>query len=723
MSGSGLSRRAWLKVGALMGGGLVLSLVLPSHAEPVAEAPDADSEGPAPPVGDVNARVAPNAWIRIHGDGRIQLTLARSEMGQGVMTSLPMLLAEELEVGLDQIQIEPAGVAPVYGNPLLGEQATGGGTSTREAWDKLREAGAVARVLMISAAAAIWGVPESECRARRASVHHVDGTRSLSYGELASRASELPVPPTVALKTKGDWTLIGTSQRRLDTPGKVRGTAGFGLDTRLPGMLFATIERCPVIGSRVESWRAGAAKAVPGVVDVLAVRHGIAVVADSTWAALVGRERLVVECRPKSDPGLDSERLRARLRAGLTGRAAVALKEGDVSLALASSAQAIEAVYALPFQAHACMEPMNCTADVRPDGCDIHVPTQAQSAALETARRVTGLPSERIAVHTTFLGGGYGRRREQDFVLDAVELSMMLKRPVQVIWTREDDLQHDYYRPMTLHRLRGGLDAEGHPSAWFHRIVGPSVLSRRDPARVRDGLDPLMLGGAAELPYRIPHRRLEYRRSDSPVSVGLWRGEGYSHNCFVTECFLDELARAAGQDPLVMRQRLLAESPRHRRLLERIAERSAWHGPLTAGVGRGLALIEAFGSLLAVVAEVSVEAGRPSVRRVVCVVDSGQLVNPDAVRAQIEGGVVFGLSATLKGEITLRDGRVEQSGFGDYPLPRFDEMPEVEVTFMESDEAPGGVSGLATPAIAPAVANALSALQGTPIRSLPIRLA
>jgi len=708
-STSGFTRRDLLKIFTLSGGGLALGWVWPRRAE-TGETSDAT----------VPNRFEPNAWINIHADGRIQLRLARAEMGQGVMTALAMLLAEELEVGLDQIQVEPAPVAPVYTNHLLGEQATGGGTSTRDGWETLREAGALARTLMITAAAQTWGVPKSECRARRARIHHADGTRSLSYGDLAATAVGLPIPTTVTLKDKPDWTLIGTSQRRLDTPLKVRGAARFGLDVRLPGMLQATIERCPVIGAEISAWNGRAARDVPGVIDVFAVRHGIAVVAETSWAALVGRARLEVDCRPRVNTSVATDRLHSRLRIGLKGRAPVAFKEGDVSLALAQAALEIESVYALPFQAHACMEPMNCTADVRPDGCDIHVPTQSPAAAHALARRLTGLPAERIRVHTTFLGGGHGRRREQDFVHDAVELSQRLGRPVQVIWTRADDLQHDYYRPMTLHRLRGGLDASGEPVAWFHRVVGPSVLARRDPTRIHDGIDPLMIDGATSLPYRLPNRRLEYRRADTPVPIGLWRGDGHSHNAFATECFLDELARAGEQDPLELRRRLLAGSPAHLALLDRLAEH--WTAPLPEGQGRGLALVEAAGSRLALLAEVAVEDGRVRARRFVAVLDCGQVVNPDAVRAQIESGIVFGLTATLKGAVTFSDGRVEQADFGDYPLLRFDEMPRVESILIDSDAPPGGVSPIATPAVAPAVANALLALLDRPFRTLPIQL-
>ncbi|WP_295408877.1 molybdopterin cofactor-binding domain-containing protein [uncultured Thiocystis sp.] len=719
-----LTRRALLKIGALAGGGLVLGMALPTRAAPLPDAADAMSARTLPIPADPSADFVPNAWIRLQGDGRIQLVLARSEMGQGVMTTLPMLLAEELEVGLDQIEVALAPVGPDYVNRFLGAQATGESTSLRDAWTGLREAGAVARRLLINAAAATWEVPETECQARRGRVHHADGTRSLAYAELAVLAAGLPVSEPssapIPLKSSDAWTLIGTRPRRLDTPLKVSGQARYGLDVRLPGMLYATVERCPVLGSRVRHWRGEAARAIPGVVEILMVRHGVAVVAETSWAALRAREILEVDCRPSINGAADTARIRARFRAGLTGRAALAHRQGDVSAALDAAHRQIEVVYEVPFQAHACLEPMNCTADVKPDRCAVHVPTQDQQGVQETARRLTGLPAERIAVHTTLLGGGFGRRREQDFVIDAVELSQLLGRPVQVIWTRADDLRHDFYRPMTLHRLRGGIDEQGQLTAWFHRIVGPSLFARARPSEMSEGLDPTLIAGAANLAYAIPHRRVEYRRADTPVPVGFWRGGGHTQNAFVTECFLDELARLAGQDPLDLRRTLLADRPRHRQVLELAAERAGWSAPPTTGRACGIALAEAFGSVIATVAEVSASADRVRVHRVVCAVDCGQVVHPEIVRAQIEGGLVFGLTATLKGAITLSDGRVEQGNFADYPLLRFDEMPAIEVHLVQSDAAPGGVSGLGTPPIAPAVANALFALTGRPVHGLPI---
>ncbi|EXJ15043.1 Isoquinoline 1-oxidoreductase beta subunit [Imhoffiella purpurea] len=669
-----------------------------------------------------NGILSPNAWIRIHTDGRILLVIARSEMGQGIATGLAMLMAEELEVGLDQIQVEQAPVGSAYTNHLLGEQATGESTSIRDAWQIMREAGAVARQLLIAAAATIWSVPDSRCSARRGRVHLAEDPRNLSYAELAETASRLPLPPAPKLKPSDAWTLIGTPQPRIDSPDKVLGAASFGLDIKLPEMLYASIARCEVIGGRITGWRSEAALEIPGVLDVFAVRYGIAVIAKTSWAALRGRDKLELSLRPSANPAADSNRIRDRLQGALKGRAAVARKDGDVSTALNGSHAQIEAVYEVPFQAHACMEPMNCTADVTTERCDIYVPTQAQGRTQATAERITGLPKDRIAVHTTFLGGGFERRREQDFVVDAVELSQLLKRPVQVVWTRADDLQHDFFRPMSLHRLRGGIDAEGRLTAWFHRVAGPSVLARIAPDEIRDGIDPCMMAGAADLPYRVPHQRIEYRRADTQVPIGLWPGGGYDHNSFAAECFIDELAHLADRDPLQLRRNHLADRPRHLALLNEAAREADWDKPPASGRGRGLALAEAFGSLIVAIAEVSVENADIHVHRILCAVDCGQAINPQSVRAQIESGVAFGLTAALKGKITLTKGRVDQRCLSDYTPLKAHEMPEVSVHLVASDAEPGGVGGLAIPVMAPAVANALFALTKQRIRTLPIRL-
>ncbi|NEX20343.1 xanthine dehydrogenase family protein molybdopterin-binding subunit [Thiorhodococcus mannitoliphagus] len=708
-NGPGLSRRTLLKVGLMASGGLAFGFRLDASA---------DVETTSPPPGEL----APNAWIRIYPDDRIELMLARSEEGQGVMTALSMLIAEELEVGLDQVRVVMAPVAPAYKNRLLGEQATGQSTSVRDAWVRLRDAGATARTLLIRAAASRWQVPTSECHAQRGAVHHSDGLRHLSYGALVEVAAGLAPIEQVALKSPERWRLLGTSPQRLDVPEKVRGRAGFGLDVRLPGLLFATLYRCPTPGSRVQAWVAAEAMRVPGVQDVFAVRSGVAVLADSTWAAIKGRDKLDVSCRPSSNPRLDTQRIEARLRIGLKGRSAVARKRGNVSAALASAAQEIEAIYQIGFQPHACMEPISCTADVRSSTCSLYVPTQAQEAARAVACQMTGLPSERVTVHTSFLGGGYGRRLEQDFVAEAVELSKAARRPVQVLWTREDDFRHDYFRPMTLHRLRGGIDDQGQVTAWFHRVVGPSVLARLKPEAIRDGIDGAMVEGAADLPYEIPALRVEYRRADTPAPIGLWRGGGYAHNCFAVECFIDELASLTGRDPIAMRRQLLVGRVRQQKLLDHVEARFGLSATPPDGRARGLALVSAFASHIAQVAEVSIEAERIKVHRVLCAVDCGSVLHPELVRSQIRSGIAYGLTAALKGEITFTDGEVDQLGFDAYPLLRFDEMPEVVVDLLPNEADPGGVSGLAVPGIAPAVANAVRVLTGKSIRSLPIRL-
>lgn len=708
-----LTRRELLKVGALAGGGLVLGIALTGRGR--AETADAPALSPETPF-------APNAWIRIHGDGRIVLEVARSEMGQGVMTSLCMLIAEELEVPLGRVQTEFAPADPAYVNRLLGQQATGGSTSVREAWTNLREAGAVARDLLVRAAALTWRVPESECRARDARVAHADGKRSLSYGELAALAATLPVPDSAFLKEASEWRLIGTDQPRLDTPDKVAGRARFGIDVRLPGMVFASIERCPIFGGRVRRWDAAAAKASPGVIDVLKVDSGIAVVARDTWSALRARQALKVEWDPVGNGRVDSAAIRLRFRKALEKRGTVARSEGDAKAVLALAATQVEAEYEVPFQAHACMEPMNCTARVTADRCEVYVPTQAQTRTMETVRRLTGLREGQIAVHTTYLGGGFGRRGEQDFVEDAVSLAKRIGRPVQVVWTREDDIRHDFYRPMTLNRMRGGIDGHGNVVAWFHRIVGPSILARIRPAAIRDGIDPTSVEGAANLPYAIPNQRVEYRRADTPVPVGFWRSVGSSQNAYVAECFLDELARAAGRDPYELRRALLAGKPRHLKVLELAAVRGGWGEPAPEGRARGIALAESFGSIVAQVAEISIGDDRQvRVHRVTCAIDCGQVVNPETVRAQMRSGIVFGLTATLKGAITLSRGRVEQGNFDDYPILRANEMPAIEVHIVPSTEDPGGVGEPGTPPIAPAVANAVFAATGQTVRSLPIR--
>jgi len=702
-----LSRRDFLKFGAAAGG-LLLGLRLPSTAR----ARDGATDGP----------FAPNAWIRIDTNGSVLFMVARSEMGQGVMTALPMLLAEELEVGLDQITVRFAPADPAYTNRLIGQQLTGGSTSVRDAWTKLREAGAVARTLLVEAAAARWHVPAADCRAERGRVIHPGGDLRLGYGSLAAEAAELPLPAGVFLKEPDEWRLIGTAAPRLDTPDKVNGRARFGIDVRLTDKVVASVERCPVFGGTVGSFDATAATAVPGVIAVLLIGSGIAVVAEDTWTAFQARKALTIDWDLGDGAGVSSASIRERFAARLDDGGVDVRGDGDAAGALAGAVTTIEAVYETPFQAHACMEPMNCTADVRDDGCDVFVPTQAQTRCQNVAMEITGLPAEKVRVHTTFLGGGFGRRGEQDFVGDAVELSKTLGRPVQVVWTREDDIRHDFYRPAGLNRLRGGLDAGGRPMAWQHRIVGPSILSRVAPGAVAGGSDRTSVEGAANLPYAIPNIQVTYRLDNTPVPVGFWRAVGSSQNAWITECFLDELAAAGGHDPLALRRELLAGHPRHLGVLNLAAEKAGWDKPARDGRHRGIAVAESFGSFVAQVAEISIDGGRVRVHRVVCAVDCGQVINPDTVVAQMESGIVYGLTATLKSAITIAGGRVEQGNFDDFPLLRFAETPAIEVHIVPSDEDPGGVGEPGLPPIAPAVCNAVFAATGKPVRSLPIRV-
>jgi len=719
-------RRSFLKAGAVAGGGLLLGFHLPL-VNRTGEADAAEKD------------FVPNAWIRIDADDTVTLRVASSEMGQGVYTAIPMLLAEELECDWARIKVEMAPADKAYINPIIGMQLTGGSTAVRAFWTPLRQAGAAARDLLIRAAAQGWKVKEEECRAENGVVLHTSSQRKASYGELAAKAATLPVPSEVFLKEPGEFKLIGKTTPRLDTPLKVNGSAVFGMDVKLPGLLTAVVARCPVFGGKPKKFDATKAKDVPGVRQVLSIHSGIAVVADSFWAAQQARAVLMVEWDEGTHAKLNSTAIRKQLERALKKKGVNARNDGDAATALKAAAKRIEAVYETPYLAHACMEPMNCTAQVKKDSCELWAPTQNQSAAQFVASQITGLPPEKVKVNTTFLGGGFGRRGEQDFVAEAVQLAMATGAPVKLIWTREDDMHHDYYRPATLNRLSAALDKDGMPVAWRHEIAGGSIFSRVFPDSIKNGIDNTSVEGAANLPYAIPSLQVTWAMENGAVPVGFWRSVGSSQNAYITECFLDELAAAAGKDPYEYRRVLLTKHPRHLGVLELAAKKAGWGSPLPAGRTRGIAVAESFGSYCAQVAEVSVAGGQgrsrlpasrdtsPSmdvvrVHRVVCAIDCGQVVNPDTVVAQMESGIVYGLTAALKGEITIKSGRVEQSNFHDYPLLRFDELPEIEVYIVKSSENPGGVGEPGTPPIAPAVANAVFAATGKPVRKLPIRL-
>jgi isoquinoline 1-oxidoreductase beta subunit len=723
-----LTRRTFLAAGAAAGGGLLLSVGLPGSAA-YAEAADAST-------------FAPNAFVRIGRDGQVTLIMHKVEMGQGTYTSMPMLLAEELELDLSQVRLEHAPPSDqLYAEPLFGVQQTGGSTSVRGNWEPLRHAGATARMLLVAAAAQTWKVDTNSCQAARGEVIHTPTGRRLSYGALVDKAAALPLPRDVPLKDPKDFKLIGTPAKRLDAPDKVNGTAQFGIDVKVPGMKVATVAVCPVFGGKLAAVDDSKAKAIKGVLQVVRLDDAVAVVAEHMWAAIQGLAALDIRWDEGANAKLSTDDIIQQLAAASQRSGVVARREGDPAGAMASAAQKVEAVYEVPFLAHATMEPVNCTVHVRPDGCDIWVGTQVPTFAQTAAAKLTGLPLERIRVHNHLLGGGFGRRLEVDFIVRAVEIAKQVASPVKVVWTREEDIQHDMYRPYYYDRIAAGLDDHGKPIAWTHRVTGASILARVTSelfpktlrvmraagfhqlfAMVR-GLDTDAVEGAAEPPYAIPNMRVEYVRQEPPgIPTAFWRGVGTTHSIFVVESFIDELAVAAKQDPFEYRRSLLDKSPRAKAVLELAAERAGWGRPLPPRRGRGISLLHAFGeTYLAEVAEVSVSnEGDVRVQRVVCAIDCGSIVNPDTVKAQMESGIIFGITAALFGEITIKNGRVEQSNFDDYRMLRISEAPSIEVHLVKSGEAPGGVGEPGTSAVMPAVANAIFAATGKRIRKLPI---
>jgi isoquinoline 1-oxidoreductase beta subunit len=705
-----LSRRMFLQAGAAAGGGLLLSLSMPF------------ANGDAAAAGDED--FAPNAFIRIEATGRIVLTMPYVEMGQGTYTAIPMLIAEELEVDLKQVDLEHAPPNPkLYGNPVFGGvQSTGGSTSILAAWQPLREAGAVARTMLVSAAARRWDVDPGSCRAQSGEVLHAASGRRIKYGEIAAAAAALPVPQNVPLKPPAEFKLIGTAAKRLDTPAKVNGTATFGIDVRLPGMKIATLAQSPVFGGRLKSVDDTAAKAVKGVRQIVRLDDAVAVVADHFGAAKKGLAALVIAWEDGPHAKLTTERIAAELEMATLRSGPVAQNIGNVDQAMARAVTRVEATYQVPFLAHAAMEPMNCTVHVRSDGCEVWVGSQVVARAQEAAAKVTGLPQDKVVVHNHLIGGGFGRRLEIDGVTRAVQIARQVDGPVKVVWTREEDIQHDMYRPYFFDRISAALDGKGMPAAWSHRFAGSSVLARWLPPTFKDGLDPDTTDGAIDLVYALPNLHVEYVQVEPPgIPTAFWRSVGPSHNVFVTESFIDELAAAVRKDAVAYRRALLDKSPRAKAVLDLAAGKAGWGKPMPARAGRGVSLQFAFGTYMAQVAEVEVsKAGEVRVRRVVCAVDCGIVVNPDIVRAQIEGAIVFGITAALHGEITLKDGRVEQTNFDTYQMLRMDEAPIVEVHIIQSSESPGGMGEPGTSASVPAVTNAIFAATGKRLRRLPV---
>lgn len=723
MSGE-VSRREFVKAG--VAAGLTLAVFLDGCGHD------------APPVARGVAFV-PNAWIRIGTDDTVTVIVDRSEMGQGVSTALPMLVAEELEADWSTVRFEFAPANDVYANPLSSGQLTGGSTSIRAAYRPLREAAARARVMLVAAAAARWGVQPSTCRAEAGTVLGPDG-KSARYGALAEDAARQPVPAAVSIKRPGEFRLIGTPVSRLDLPDQVTGRIRFGIDSGPPDALTAVVARCPVFGGTLRSVDRAAALAVPGVRHVVEIGSGVAVVGEGYWAAKKGRDALKVEWDEGDNVGLDDAAVSARLTAYGNEAGYVARTEGRGAAALSGAAKTLDAVYEVPFLAHATMEPMNCTADARNGSVTVWAPTQFQSSprllgggARGAASMAARVPIDRVTLHTTNLGGGFGRRFEMDFVTEACEVSRAVQAPVKVIWSREDDIRHDQYRPAARHQLRAALDGAGAPVAWDHHVISQSIMAKFLPGWLPDavahlagplkgGVDANAMEGATDVPYGFPNLEVRYTQAELGVPVGFWRSVAHSHTAFAVECFIDELAELAGQDPLAFRRTLLAHSPRNLGVLNLAAEKAGWDVPPPAGRFRGLAVHESFGSHVAQVAEVSLEGAKVRVHRVVCAVDCGQVINPDTVAAQMEGGIIFGLTAALQGRVTLEKGRIKQSNFHDYRLLTMRDVPVVEVHIVPSTLEPGGVGEPGTPPIAPAVANAVFRATGKRVRKLPIEV-
>ena len=711
-SPAGFDRRTFLTAGiaaGVVGGGLVLGIRYADKRE-------------ASAVGS-GRNFQPNAFVRVAPDNTVTLIIGKSEMGQGIYTGLAMVLAEELDVDPKRVEVEFAGADPAFNVPFMPIQFTGGSMSTSTTYTQLREAGARARAMLLAAAAQRWKVDASELRTEDGKV--LLGSRSLSYGALADAAAQLPVPETVSLKDPADFRYLGKPQLRLDAPMKVDGSAKFGIDMRVPGMVFAVIARPPVVGATIASVNDSAARAVPGVVDVKVVPAGVAVYGTNTWAAKRGRDALQVDWNEGPQAAYSTVAQRREYQRLLAKPGAVARETGNAKAALSSAAKRFDVEYELPYLAHSPMEPLNCLADVRADGCDLWLGTQMQSRDRDEAARELGLDPSKVTLHNAFLGGGFGRRaqRNSEVVIEAVQLSKAIGKPVLSVYTREDDVRGLSYRPHVMSRVRAGVDASGMPVAWQQTIVSQGVLRGGwTDAFIPKGsaFDPSSVEGASDMPYDIPNIHVDTHEGTSQVPVLWWRSVGHSHTGFTVNCALDELATLGGQDPVDLRRKLLAKHPRQLAVLNAVADASKWVEGAPAGRGRGVALHESFGSIVAEVAEVSVEGGAVRVHKVWCAIDCGFAVNPSGVIMQMESAINYGLTAALYGEITFADGRVEQSNFHDYQILRIDEAPEVFVTLVNSGERMGGAGEPGTPPIAPAVANAIFAATGKRVRKLPI---
>jgi isoquinoline 1-oxidoreductase beta subunit len=698
-----ITRRDFLKTSATAAGGLMLGMYLPGVVN------DALAAGTI---------YTPNAWVHIADDNTITLISARSEMGQGVYTSMPMLIAEELHVDLRKVKVSIAPPNAVYVNALLGAQITGGSTSVRDGWEKLRIGGAQVRTMLITAAADKWGVPAADCHAKDGMVFGPKGKKA-TYGQLAEAASKLPVPKDVVLKDPKEFVIVGKATKRLDTPHKVNGTTEYGIDVKLPGMVYASLAQSPVIGGKVVSFDATKAKTMPGVIDVVQIPDGVAVVANSYWRAKKARDTLSVTWDAGPGASIDNASMMQGIRDAAGKEKIINIKtSGDAAGAIAGAAKNVKAEYQSQLLAHATMEPMNFTADFHDGKCLLVGPTQFQQGAQGATAAALGIKPEDITLKTTFLGGGFGRRLELDFIVQAAQISKAVGKPVKLLWTREDDTTHDFYRPMALHRMEAGLDASGKPVGMTFQLTSQSVTQRAF-GLPKDTLDPFM-AEASVAPYDIANMKHDLVIHDAGLRVGYWRSVSHALNAFANESFADELAHAGAKDPYAYRMALLDKQPRMANVLKLAAEKAGWGKPAPAGHFRGISLMEGYDTSMAQIAEISLKDGEIQVHRVTVAADLGHMVNPDTVEAQIQSSVVFGLSSTLFDEITLEKGVVQQTNFNNYPVLRMSQTPKIDVILVQSTEKPGGIGEPATALVAPAVANALFAATGKRLRKLPL---
>lgn len=711
MSTTTYSRRDFLKTGGMMGGGLFISFFIPAGAKHFHT------------PGNIDALFAPNAYLNIGSDNSIKIILAHVEMGQGIWTTLPMLIAEELDCDWSKIKVEHAPPGQPYIHTVFGVQITGGSSSTWSEFERYRNAGATARALLIEAAAKKFSVSPSECRTEKGFV--IAGNKRASYGELAAAAAKLSPPASVKLKDPKDWKHIGKSTRRLDAKSKVSGEAMFGMDVHFPGMLIAVVAHAPVFGATVKSFDASAAKGIKGVQDAVQVPNGIAVIADNFWAAKQGRDALKIDWDFGPNENIDSIAQFEEYQKLASTKGTTAARAGDTETALSKASKKVGATYMLPYLAHAPMEPLNCTVKINGDKCEIWTGTQMPMLDQAAAAKILGFTPEQVSVNTMFLGGAFGRRAtpSSDFVAEAVHIAKASGKFIKMVWTREDDIRAGYYRPAFLHRAEIGLDAGGLPIAWQHTVVGQSIMAGTPfEGLIKDGIDSTSVEGISDSPYleSIPNHNIELHSPKVGVPVLWWRSVGHTHTAFVMETLIDELAFASGKDPVAYRRSLL-KSKRHLAALNLVAEKSGWDKPLPAGRFRGIAVHESFGSFVAQVAEISIDKDRLLVHKVTCAIDCGLAVNPDGVRAQMESCIIFGLTAVLYGEITLEKGRVKQRNFHDYKMVRMNEAPLIEVHIADSNEKMGGAGEPGVPPLAPAIANAIFAATGNRIRRLPIQ--